>query len=54
VLPHGQTGAVVGIPSDVRDDVGIEPGDTVDMDYRRDENALVVYLDDTDRDTASD
>lgn len=47
VLPHGETGAAVGIPADVRRDVELEAGeggDVVDLEYNREEGTLTVHL----------
>jgi hypothetical protein len=49
VLPHGQTGAAVGIPADVRRDLDLEPGedgDKVDLRYRREDGVLEIHFPD--------
>jgi len=46
VMPHGNTGAVVGIPADVRRDVDVEPGDSVDLDYDRESETLTIHFKD--------
>lgn len=49
VLPNGDGNAAVGIPAEVRRDVGLEPGsdgDLVDMEYDREERTLTVHLPD--------
>jgi len=47
VLPNGQTGAAVGIPAEVRNDLDLEPGeggDTVDLRYYREERKLEIFF----------
>jgi len=44
VLPHGESGAVVGIPADVRRDADIEPGDPVDIEYNKENGTMTVHL----------
>ena len=44
VLPHGQDGATVGIPAEVRRDLGIDVGDNVDLDYDRDAETLTIHF----------
>ena len=49
LLQEGQDGVGVGIPSEVRDDFDLQAGaegDTVDMEYDREEGELVVHLPD--------
>jgi len=46
VMPHGESGACVGIPADVRRDTGLEAGDNVDLEYNREESTLTIHLPD--------
>ena len=49
LLQEGQDGVGVGIPAEVRDDHDLEAGrdgDTVDLEYNRDDRTLVVHLPD--------
>jgi hypothetical protein len=51
VLPHGETGAAVGIPADVRRELEVEPGedgDSVDLEYDRETRTLTVHFPDPD------
>lgn len=44
VLAHGDDGAVVGIPAEVRRDLGVDVGDNVDLDYDRDAETLTIHF----------
>lgn len=47
VLPNGETGAAVGIPAEVRRDVGLKvgaDGDKVDLQYDRENETITIFL----------
>lgn len=44
VMPHGDDGAVIGLPARVRRDLGIEVGDNVDLEYDRNAETLTIHF----------
>jgi len=44
VLPHGETGIVVGVPAAVRDDLELTDDDCVDVQYDREAETLTIHF----------
>lgn len=43
VVQHGEDGVAVRVPNRVRDELGIEPGDEVDLEYDREQGTLTTH-----------
>lgn len=46
VLPHGDDGTAVTIPQDARREAGVEPGDSLPVEYDRESEELIIHLGD--------